>query len=191
MGRRGCGCGLLLLVLLGVVGAGLAITASHPYKTLPPVQRSDAALQSATGKLLLLATSGIAAKAQGQPVPFQVTFTDEELTSLMAARMPSGLFSDVVMRAGGGNLIEGTATAHAGPWQTPIYFQATVVAEGGHPTFKVLETKAGQLGIPGIFDALLANALQGIPLANQVITVRDISLTTVPGQTTIRGTAIP
>lgn len=191
MGRRGCGCGLLVLVLLGVVVAGLAITASHPYKTLPPVQRSDAALQSATGKLLLIATSGIAAKAQGQPVPFQVTFTDEELTSLMAARMPSGLFSDVVMRAGDGNVIEGTATAHVGPLQTPIYFRATVVAEGGHPTFKVLETKAGQLGIPGIFDALLANALQGIPLANQVITVQDISLTTVPGQTTIRGTAIP
>lgn len=190
-GRARLGCGLLLLVVVGVVAIGLAITASHPYKTLDPVPTSDASLQSANGKLLRIAAAGVGAKASGQPAPFTVTFSDEELTSLMASHMPSGVFTDVVVRAGTGDVIEGTATGHVGPLATPIYFQATVVADGGHPTFEVLETKAGQLGVPGIFDGLVANALQGVPLANQLITVRDVRTTTAPGQTTIAGTAVP
>lgn len=190
-GRARLGCGWLLLVLVGVVLVGLAITASHPYRTLAPVQAGDAARQSANDKLLTIAAAGLAARATGQPQPFQVTFSDEELTSLLASHMPSGTFTDVVVRAGTGNVIEGTTTAHAGPLATPIYFQATVVAENGHPAFKVLETKAGQLGLPGIFDGLIAGALQGIPLANQLINVRDVRMTTAPGQTTLSGTAVP
>lgn len=189
-GRTRLGCGLVLLVVAAVVVAGLAISASHPYKTLAPIQPTDTARQSATNKLLTLAGSGVAAKASGQPVPFTVTLSDEELTSLLASRMPS-MFTDVVVRAGDGDVIEGNATAHIGPLATPIYFQATVVAEGGHPAFQVRETKAGQLGIPGIFDGLIANALQGVPLANQLITVQGLRMTTSPGETTLTGTAVP
>jgi hypothetical protein len=181
----------VLLVLAGVAVLGLAVTASHPYRTLAPVPRSDAAAQSANRKLLEIAASGVAARATGRPTPFRVAFSDEELTSMLAARMPGDVFSDVVVRARTGSVIEGTTTAHLGPLATPIYFQATVVAEDGHPTFEVLETKAGQLGVPGIFDGLVASALQGVPLANRLVTVRDVSLVTAPGESTIAGTAIP
>jgi hypothetical protein len=180
-----------VLVVLGVVAIGLAITASHPYKTLAPVAPGDAAMDSANQKLVGIAARGIEARARGGPVPFRATFSDEELTSLLAGRMPRNVFTDTVMRAGDGNLIEGNTTAHVGPLATPIYFQVTVAAEGGHPAFHVVETKAGQLGIPGVFDGLLAGALQGVPLANQVINVQDVTTTTAPGQTTVAGTAVP
>jgi hypothetical protein len=189
-GRAGC----LLVVGLAAIGLAvvLALAATRPYRTLAPVAHSADASNSATQKLLLIAASGVTAQADQQPVPFSETFSDEELTSFIGDRMPpGGLVTDLTVRAGTGNLIEGTATGHLGAVAIPLYFRATAAAENRHPAFHVTESRAGLLGVPVVFDSVLTGALQNVPLVNQVLKVQDLKMTTGAGRTTISGTAIP
>jgi hypothetical protein len=189
-GRGGCSL-IVALAAIGVVVV-LALTATKPYKALAAVSYSAAASQSASQKLLLIAGSGVAAQAGQRPVPFSQTFSDEELTSFMSDRMPpGGLVTDVTVRAGNDNLIEGTSTIHLLTIAVPIYFRATVTSDNGHPAFHVTESRAGLLGVPLLFDSLLSGVFQNTPLVNQVLKVQDLKMTTAPGQTTISGTAIP
>lgn len=188
-GRGGC---ILVVGLAAIALLVLALVTTRPYRTLDPVAYSPDAAQSASQKLLQLATSGVAAQAGQRPVPFSATFSDQELTSFMSDRMPpGGLVGDLVVRAGGGNLIEGTATVHLGPIAIPVYFQSTLTAENDRPAFHVTESRAGLLGVPFLFDSVISGVFQNVPLVDQVLKVQDLRLTTGPGQTVISGTAIP
>lgn len=168
----------------------LAGTLREPYRTLAPVPRSSEAAQSAGQKLLQIAATGVEAAVSRRPVAFSETFNDQELTSFISDRMPpGGLVDGLVVRAGSGNLDEGTAVVHLGI-AVPAYFRTTVVNDNGHPAFRVVESRAGSLGLPGVFDGVLSSALQ-VPLVSQVLKVQDLRTTTAPGLTIISGTSIP
>jgi hypothetical protein len=192
MQTRQIGCIARLTMAVLVVGGivWLAGTLRQPYRTLHPVPRSSQAAQSAGQKLLQIVATGVEATATRRPVAFSQTFNDEELTSFIADRIPpGGLVDGLVVRAGTGNIDEGTAVVHLG-MDVPAYFRATLMADNGRPMFHVLDSRAGSLGMPGVFDGVLNTAIQ-VPLIDQVLKVRDLSLTTAPGLTTISGTSMP
>ncbi len=185
---------------LGVLAVGAVLlvlgtmAATHPYRTLGPVTISAANAASAQGKADSLQAAAGRARSSGRPVPVDVTFSDDELSSLAGRRMaalPDPPLDQVVLHATDAGYLEGTARAHAAGQSLPVYLKLRVAVDGGRPSLALVDSRMGTMGMPGPLADQVNHALQQASLLGGSGAASDLSVRVTRGAVHITGTVQP
>lgn len=123
--------------------------------------------------------------------PFEIAFTDLELTSYLVALAWSGAGEfparDIKLQFNQGDLEIWATFIEVAPADLPVYVRATAEAVGGNLVFHIHQANLGPISLPGALRDLIADSL-GETLAelNLPLTVEAVELH--PGQAILRGT---
>jgi hypothetical protein len=122
--------------------------------------------------------------------PFEIAFTDQELTSYVVGLLQSGAGQfparDMQIRFGDG-VVEIWATfIDVAPTDLPTYIRATVDAVDGQLVLRIEQANAGAFPVPGAMRETIAQTLSET-LAELQLGVWVDRVTIVPGQATVAG----